>query len=388
MNNKYNIWNKWDKLKTVMLGDTYSAEFFRDIKNNKIRSALTQIADETQYDLMKYEETLKDFGCKVIRPELDKNDNIMNYINDDGAISTVPRAPMQVRDAQLVIGNKLFHTFFDHEAINVALNKYNAVDVIEEFRPSSNYKGIPMTDDNATTVNLIRRLYSNNAYTTEFGVEAPSITVIGTDIYIDKAYQLKNSLNIVNNVKIFENIDYIKDNFKVNKLSIGGHNDGVFGVVKEGAILSLAEIQSYDKTFPGWDICYLEGQSWDKIAPFLKVRRKNKGAFWVPGQEDNDEFTHFVQTWLNKWVGYVEETVFDVNVLVLDDKHVCVSQIDNPVVNKFLKKHNMEAVYVPWRHRYFWDGGLHCITLDLNREGKQENYFPDRTECVICEGFN
>ncbi len=38
----------------------------------------------------------------------------------------------------------------------------------------------------------------------------------------------------------------------------------------------------------------------------------------------------------------------------------------------------MEPVYIPWRHRYFWDGGLHCITLDLVREGTQQNYFPER----------
>ena len=23
----------------------------------------------------------------------------------------------------------------------------------------------------------------------------------------------------------------------------------------------------------------------------------------------------------------------------------------------------------------FWDGGLHCITLDLYREGEQQDYF-------------
>ena len=46
----------------------------------------------------------------------------------------------------------------------------------------------------------------------------------------------------------------------------------------------------------------------------------------------------------------------------------------NVMIN-FLKKHNMEPVHIPWRHRYFWDGGLHCITLDLEREGTKEDYF-------------
>ena len=61
---------------------------------------------------------------------------------------------------------------------------------------------------------------------------------------------------------------------------------------------------------------------------------------------------------------------------MLDENHCCVSQTKNKQVNDFLKKHNIEPVYVPFRHRYFWDGGLHCITLDLYREGKQQNYFP------------
>ena len=30
------------------------------------------------------------------------------------------------------------------------------------------------------------------------------------------------------------------------------------------------------------------------------------------------------------------------------------------------------------RHRYFWDGGIHCSTLDLDREGTIQDYFPSR----------
>ena len=142
-----------------------------------------------------------------------------------------------------------------------------------------------------------------------------------------------------------------------------------------GAILSLYNVQTYSELYPGWDVCYLPDQSWDKVSEFSKLKRKNKGKWWLAGEEDNDEFTNFVETWLQDWVGYVEETVFDVNVLVLDEHHVCVSNPNNGQVNTFLKNHNMEPVYVPWRHRYFWDGGLHCITLDLYREGEQQDYF-------------
>jgi len=57
----------------------------------------------------------------------------------------------------------------------------------------------------------------------------------------------------------------------------------------------------------------------------------------------------------------------------------------NEKLLEFLKKHKMEPIHIPWRHRYFWDGGLHCITLDLVREGTQEDYFPKRTQPIIMK---
>jgi hypothetical protein len=69
-------------------------------------------------------------------------------------------------------------------------------------------------------------------------------------------------------------------------------------------------------------------------------------------------------------------------VLMLDEHHCCVSNPNNKIVNSFFKKHKIEPVHVPFRHRYFWDGGLHCITLDLYREGKQQDYFPQKDQQI------
>jgi len=413
---KYNIWNKWDKLKTVMLGDCYSPDFFRDIKNKKIRSALQQISEETKEDLEYYEGVLKDFGCEVLRPELDNNDSIMNYLNSDGGVEGqqgVPRSPLQPRDGQLVMGNSLFYTEVDHPAIKNRLDLYyNGFDIsvkmpIPKHR-FDGYKGddapdwptyedyfyrkyyeLPISTDSDIAAEFEMIHKNEEKHMQDFFVSAPSITVVGKDIYIDR-FDIKNDSKIIEdiNLQLFQQFKEKYLNFRFNTLNIGGHSDGSFHTIKEGAILSLNEIQTYANTFPGWDICYLPDQSWSKVSDFLKVKDKVGGKWWVPGQEDNDEFTHFVEYWLKDWVGYAEETVFDVNVLVLDEHHVCVNNM-NPQVIEFLKKHNMEAVHVPWRHRYFWDGGLHCITLDLYREGTQKDYFPQRGRSSITDnGFD
>lgn len=351
MENRYNIWNKWDKLKTVVLGDTYRPEFYRDVKDKSAKDALLRICEETLEDLDYFESVLKDFGCTVLRPEIDPNDNIMNYIDQKGRIQGtsggVPKPPLFPRDDQLVIGNKLVYTGRGRYPTKV-FDDYNSKDVVDiskECRASLGF--------------------------------APNYTVVGRDVYIDR-FELDITGKHREGVSTFDDI-------RINYLNIGGHNDGSFHTIKPGAIISLQDVQTYEKTFPGWDLCYLENQSWNKVIGFQFLKAKVRGRWWVPGEENNDAFTMFVEEWLDNWVGYVEETVFDVNVLVLDEHHVCVSNPNNPIVNEFLKKHKMEPVHIPWRHRYFMDGGLHCATLDLEREGEMVDYFPDRIDTGVID---
>lgn len=355
MNNQYNIWNKWDPLKTVVLGDTYKPSFYKDIKDKNIKDALLRICDETHEDLDYYESVLKDFGCTVIRPEIDPNDNIMNYVREDGRLTNknpggVPKPPLMPRDTQFVIGNNLVYTSNDKGDCWIKLlDQYNNSDVID-----------------------IRR---------QKQISAPCYTVVGRDLYIDL---MDSNLPDLHKHKLLKKTKDVR----LNYLRVGGHNDGCFHTIKPGAILSLHEIQRYEDTFPGWDVCYLPNQSWDAVEDFMKMKRYVGGKWWVPGEEDNAAFRLFVESWLEDWVGYVEETVFDVNVLVLDEHHVCVNNM-NPTVIEFLKKHKMEAIHVPWRHRYFHDGGLHCLTLDLYRESKMQDYFPDRGDVgIIDHGYD
>lgn len=332
-----------------MLGTCYPVSFFRNIKNDKVRSALERITYETIEDLEYYQKVLTDFGCKVIRPEIDPNLDIMEYVDPDGKIKggVVPRSPMQPRDGQLVVGDRLVFVNNDHPSIKNALLGYNNTDV-------------DMVEDDRS-------------------ISAPCYTLVGKDLYADRYFNDISDEHAAIMTKHHP--------IRFNTVRIGGHNDGCFHTLKPGAILSLQEIQTYGKTFPNWDVCVLPNQSWALVEGFLEMKDKVNGKWWVPGEEHNDELIDFVETWLTEWVGYVEESVFDVNVLMLDEHHVCVNN-HNRRAFTFFKKHNIEPIIVPFRHRYFWDGGLHCLTLDLYREGEMEDYFPDRLEPIHDEGFD
>jgi glycine amidinotransferase len=72
-------------------------------------------------------------------------------------------------------------------------------------------------------------------------------------------------------------------------------------------------------------------------------------------------------------MGYVEETVFDVNMLQIDEHTVLVNNYNQDMFD-FFKTKNIEPIVTPFRHRFFWDGGIHCITADLYRQGKSDVY--------------
>ena len=399
---KYNVWNKWGKLRTVMLGRCYHPEFFRDIKETRIRDALTRITEETIEDLENYEKVLKDFGCEVIIPKLDAKESIMEHIDDHGKLRSIPRSPLQPRDGQLVIGNNLYysclHGTSEHPAIKEALDSYDESNIILMPDPIKHHpifskswfdkiKGADwltyddyLADDYYSKVPPFVKQEIQD-FKQSFYFSAPSMTVVGKDIYVDMEQLIReeHASKVLNNMAKYLS-DYLPF-MRVNILKHGGHSDSCFHTLKPGAILSLEDIQPYQETFPGWDVCYLPDQSWILMEDFLRFKGKVQGKWWVPGEEDNDGFVEFVETWLQDWVGYCEESVFDVNVLMLDDKHVCVNNY-NELSFEFFKKHKIEPIIVPWRHRYFWDGGLHCITLDLKRDGELEDYFPNRKKSI------
>jgi len=347
---KYNVWNKWGKLKTVMLGTCHPPEFYDVIKSDKIRDPLLRITEETLQDLDYYESVLKDFGCKVLRPpthyDLDIWDNVNNT---DAFVKPIPRGSLQPRDFQLVMGNKFVVSSLanplNNKGIVDTVKKYNSQDLIID--PTAITSMLGKDDPDPTW-------------------PAACVTLVGSRVYYDALEVPEKNLQWLKNT--FPHFEYVK-------LEIGGHNDGCFHTLKPGVVLSVDDIQNYDETFPGWDVCYLPEADRKNLKEFLAYKNKTDGKWYLPGEEDNDQFITFVNSWLEHWVGYVEETVFDVNCMVLDEHHVCVSNNKNETVNNFLKKHKMEPVYIPWRHGCFWDGGVHCITLDLEREGHMENYF-------------
>ena len=320
----------FDKLQHCWIGSGFKAEWFAGLeiyKNKKIMDPLKRIADETEEDFQTLDKILKDAGVKTYR----------SFLNIDRvkSLKNIFRPPVCPRDHFAVVGEKLYA---------VSNGRPGFADVLKQIAKKDMV------------------LHSSRGV-----ISTATVCRVGKDLYWDTTPDITNDV-----IEKYKNI-WEEQGFRVHLSNRGYHSDGVFCVVKPGCIVSLNDIQDYKTEFPGWDVLYVPDQRWNKH-PFMRMKDKVEGKWWLEGEENNDELIQFVNKWLDEWLGYVEETVFDVNMLSIDQNTIICNAYNKNVFDH-LKKHKVEPIIFNFRHRNFWDGGVHCITQDLYREGTMEDYF-------------
>ncbi len=330
-------------LESVLIGQSVSDDFFDWIKDDKIRTPLQKIVDETREDLEGIKKACIDFGAKVFQPKPLTFDNSL-FENK----MAVPVPPLQPRDVHLTLDDKVYCTSTQKvwNYIHDIVHEDCIVDLFNlTYTEGRNYLGDPKSP---------YLLNGASCYKVGNRIILPSI--------VDK------------NARLFAKKYFTDKGYDVVETFEQGHTDGCMSVLKPGVLISINDVVNYSKSFPGWEVCEIKDQVWAKVQDWANFKMKSKGRWWIPGEESNDYLREFVDTWLNNWVGYVAETVFDVNVFSLSEDYVLVNNYNKQVFD-YLKKHRIEPIICPLRHRYFWDGGIHCLTLDLRRKGNRENYF-------------
>lgn len=394
-----NAYNGWDPLKQVILGSAYTPDFFEDVKDTKLRDLLQKLLYETQEDLLGFKKMLNDAGVDVLQyPEntsvldLNKKYESVNEIYDEQADKNwnywltmrggIPKPVIAPRDQLITYGDKLSLTGIDPQAKkffleNNWIDKENfdtrlldgfmkQVGTTDGFGPLEPSKY--MFDDRNMDWNLRktsgtneRIQYKNLTWT----YQAPSVTRVGDTLVVDEIE--------VSNLGEYLRKEYPQ--FKQTHHAMGGHNDGVFCPVKPGAIITTTHQSDYSDTFPNWDVHVINNPHQIKdVGNWNQERIGVGGEWWTPERESNPEYVKFVDSWLTDWVGAVNETQFEVNMLVINPNLVFCTNYNEGVFN-FLKSIDVEPVIMPFRHRFFWDAGLHCLTLDTVREGDMQSYF-------------
>ena len=314
---KFNIYNKWDTLDTVVLGNFYTPDQFTNDRQKKI-------SEEILEDLEYFKEILKQ-QCTVLQPKVDTYP-----LEDQIWRSGFPRAPLYPRDSAVVAGNTCI-LVADHQATKDCLNAYgNCVDI-----------------EHSSELDHL---------TDPFAIDAPSITVLDDSIIFARHRGYADVIS-----QIFKPYT---DGFTHRVLDSHLIHDGRTTFLGPRTMITLEPADVYQPIFPEHEILYVpnSGKRNVIISAFSKMKEPLGDRLRSPSDADYDYF-------LDAWDYFREYTysVFDANLISLDPHTVCMTNNANTEVKQFLAKNKIDVIEIPFRHRYLHEGGLHCMTLDLKR---------------------
>jgi hypothetical protein len=337
-----NSHNGWSPLEEVWLGDVFPSHWYNHLSPD-VRDVFHRLTEMTQQDLNVIQQTIEKFGVVVRRPEFKSIDD---YLNDQDILQKPPIAP---RDEHVVVGNTLYKVDTMDPSWDHVIDQYRLDTQCQiKWSPSQFIHG----------ANLVR---------------------VGRDIVIDHDPEVTNY--VYNN-------DF--PDYRVQTVNNGGHIDGCFSILKPGLILANHYYDEYEETFPGWEVIFLDNPTYHdhqingrKIGPItgdLIPYPLFNGKFWETSMVGGTRtFNEYVVKHALDWVGDYRETYFELNCLVIDEQNV-IMLAQNDKLARDLQKHGITVHWVPFRTRSFWDGAMHCLTVDIRRRSTIVDYFPQRQQ--------
>jgi hypothetical protein len=384
----YSVYQHWDPLQVCVVGQSYPPEFFHWIENVATRNKFEKLAQETEEDFQQLIKLLQNrFGIKIHRPCFPKD---LSELFVQGKWVQPPTAP---RDYFLMIEDKFWVPEIPNasHAWSVFYRQHQQQGWSNYVRPEDFYVDRPELADQLqqefkafkiidqahldTKLKFYQHIFDdvsaqgNEIVRTDLDfINGCFVSRIGQDLYFaTQTYHDDKQL-------VLEQVNKLFPDTRNHVVNAGGHGDATYCPVTPGLIISLRDVPTYADTFPDWEVVYLPPSDYAHMSKFQASMKSNRGRWFIPGFEQDQNLINMVDHYFDEWVGQVSETVFDVNILIVDPKNIVVSA-HNDQVEKACARHGIEVHVVPFRHKYFWDTGIHCITNDLSRSGTRQNFF-------------
>ena len=357
------VWTDYDPLKEIIVGNAPSPEYFKPFLPADVLEVLTPILNETKEDLDNMQRVFESLGVKVYRPKIlpfQQNLKLPGFSIKNAIAPIVPR------DQYLVYGNTILQAYTSmpdrwleslcfYDIFNEKYDEgYNWISqpppVIKNFPPNTSwfthggdrYK-IEMKDKilwhAATLFKIGDSIIANNSGPgTAKGLDwfqrnIPDATFVAN---IKKPHRgwghIDQYFFMVNDTTCFcTNPAYVPEAILNNK-NIKVHSFG--------HLCTDVDLRSYDDNLVASD-----------------------GKFT----------SEWISEWTSEWRGFAQDVAFDSNVVVVDEKNIVISNEQPKLENWFLQEHGIKCHVAKQRQGGFWDGGVHCLTLDIKREGERRN---------------
>lgn len=360
MSNFVGCYTEFQPLREVIVGRAYSPEHVDHFEDLDLKEMLQKIFHETEEDIQKLITFLEEQGAVVKRPEI-----LFDLKFNEGPSQrrrprvdlhqfsfSFPNQPLMPRDTAGVYGNKIleFYTkncgrFFDNWSTYEIFHSY--------FQQGAEWLSMPPPLLKADETTYAQYNDSRILF------HAANILKCGKDLFYSQTQPEHSS-----GKGTLDGIDWLKQNlegeFNLNPVDVGGHLDGKMAILKPGVVACWNKRVIPEK-MSNWNIIEVP-HTFGQLPESLRNARKKRF------------YKDFVEKWLKEWIGYCDETVFDVNMFSVNENLVITNGYNKEVCDQ-LKDNGIEVWPFHFRHQHFWDGAIHCLTLDTIREGGQEDYF-------------
>lgn len=350
--------NSYSKLKQVVVGnelylpkriaDFTFKHFYQSNLNNSVYEKLTlhdniytvdyAALNERNEDLDNLAKTLQDLGIIVHRP--DKLSKVVPF--QTPSFKSELSACSNVRDVTLVLGDKIIETptyvqnrYFE----NLGLYKiYNQL-----FKEGGQWIRCPHTELTDKTIDLsewnTERDYNNIPKEMVMAIDGAQFLRVNQHIIVNV-----NSYNHYLGYKWIESF-FPELNFHMVHIA-DNHIDGALILLNENTFLVNPNYPNMRELLP--DVF----KKFNYIYPELY-----KDAIAI-----ND-----IKALTSVGLQLASNRGMDINVLSVDEKTVVVNK-DAKYVIRALKNNGFNVIEVQLRHSEIFGGGIHCSTLDLERE--------------------
>ena len=347
------IYTEYDPLQSVIVGDTYAPGDVDHLLTKGNTSQFNKILEETKQDLDLLADFLKRGNVEVMRPHIYNYDTVKMPTFD----VQLPIAPVVPRDALMVMGKNIIQTYTSYT---------------DRYFDSVSYYPI------------FEKMFQQGYR----WVSQPAPMLINLNTKDDWICNDRTYKDTLHNRVLWHTATMFKagDAFIVNQEGPGS-NTGLEWCKRE-----LPEFAFYPNTgtrFNGFghidhgfimiddDTVIHSGMDWvpqclhnkklidvSDCLPELKMDRYVQDYAEAKNKMD----VAWLDKYLENWRGYSQEVCFDLNVLIIDRNNIVFAR-HIPKLFEKLKSLHIDCHVVEQRHYLFWDGGIHCSTLDVKRKG-------------------
>ncbi len=326
-----NVHNTFDPLKELIIGDV-------DPKAIKLEDARAQkrieyIFKQTKEELQNFQSMLETRGIKVYRPKPIPNKAISTpYWYMPGT-----KIPLTPRDLYLVLGNNIVESSMCEQERFFETFYFRDI-MLEQFQkgskwfsmpvPRHDYENYVLADDDVPNQDPI--------------MDAPSCMKYGKDLFVNT----KGAGNKLGFQWLQSMFGDTYDLHEIHNDKMIGHLDSQLTILRPGLLLTFHDRETLPNYFKDWDIIQAD--------PTMD-RKKSSQQTLIDSRIQDSDF---------------DNTVLCVNCLSINRNTVVMwDHYKNETdLIKQLEQRDIEIIFVPFTYSHFFNQGVTCLTLELNRE--------------------